>query len=84
MGVITIKFDPSFLRLLPTNENSIISVCPSIQMSMLAIINLHSHLEDHMSWIIGTTKVLLKNTLISPHPQMPARYHENSLPLSVV
>jgi hypothetical protein len=47
------------MRPLPINENNIILTSLSIQMSLLASINLYRHLENHKNWIVGTSKILL-------------------------
>jgi hypothetical protein len=53
-------------------------------MSFLATIDLRNHLENHLIWIVGMAKTLIKDTFVSPHPQVPACYHKNSLSILIV
>jgi hypothetical protein len=78
MSTITIEFD------LSTNKNCIILLKRSIQMSLFASFNLCCHVENHVIWIVWTTKAPFKNTFVSPYPQVPTSYHENSLPIIVI
>jgi hypothetical protein len=50
----------SFSRLLPTNENNMPLLRPTIQMSLLAYINFHCYLENQISWVVGTLKIIFK------------------------
>jgi hypothetical protein len=53
---------------------------------MLGVINLDIpiHVINQMSWVGGSTKIIFKNTLVSPRPQVLAHYRENSLPSFIV
>jgi hypothetical protein len=83
--VITIEFNPSFLRLIPPNKNGIFFLWPpSIRMSLHASINLRCFPKNDMNWVVGTSKDLLKDTHVSPNPQVPTCYHENSVATLIV
>ena len=84
MHVVTVEFNPTLLGFLPTNENSVSVLRPSSYLCLFAVTNLCSHLENQINWIERAMKLLFKNALIPPHPQVPTCYHKYSLLLNLV
>jgi len=79
-----IEFNPTLLGCLLSNENSVSKLRSSSYVCLFTIINLHSHLKNHINWIKRSMELLFKNVLIPPHPQVPTCYHKDSLPLNFV
>jgi len=84
MCVVTVEFNTTLLGSLPSNENSVSMLRSSSYVCLFAVINLYSHLKNHINWIKRSMELLFKNALIPPRPQVPTCYHKDSLPLNLV
>jgi hypothetical protein len=76
---MTIKFNPSLLRMLPTYENCF-SVSRTLKKIIGAIFDSAKEGLNDTSWISWFLKIILKNCFISPIPQMPTSSHKSCLP----
>jgi len=81
---VRVTFNPTLLGCLPSNENSVSKLRSSSYVCLFAVINLHSHHKNHINWIKRFMKLLFKNALIPPRPQVSTCYHKDSLPLHFV
>jgi len=74
---VTIEFNLSLLRMLPTDENGF-SVPRTLKKIIGAIFDSAREGLNDTSWINYSLKIILKNCFISPISQMPTSSHESS------
>jgi len=66
---------PTPPRFFLANGNNVLSV--SFQRMVGVVTYVFNHFENNIGWVIRTSKIILKNSFVPPHPHVPTSHQKN-------